>query len=488
MGKSAAKYPDPDPRIGEAALLQAETGVEYLNFAKDAFGISTERQKEIDALVEEVTRRQMQLAEGQFDFTKNMTREQLALAKSQDAFARDTTTKQLAMAKDAAKFAKEITNRQMKVFDEQAGWARDDRKRYESVFQPIEDQFVKEATEYGSEERQAAAAAEAKADVQTSAAAAKAQAQREAAALGINPNSGRFAGIQRAGEMGTALAEAGAANNARTATRDKGLALKADVVNLGRGLPAQSAQAASVGLAAGNAAAAGNNAAAGMQINTAGLGLNNITGSTALGINAGNNAIANMGSAATTGINTAGLGLNNANSANAQYLASTGIMGGGFQGQMAGYGGMASTLNNQYQTQMQGYQAQLNANAAGAAGIGQALGGLFGLFLSDEDAKKDKAAIPEGEALDAVNAMPVEEWTYKEGMADEGRHVGTYAQDFQKATGKGDGRTIPVQDAIGVTMKAVQDLDRKVDRIASAVGIKAANTNRKTAGIRRAAA
>lgn len=66
--------------------------------------------------------------------------------------------------------------------------------------------------------------------------------------------------------------------------------------------------------------------------------------------------------------------------------------------------------------------------------------------------------------------MPVEEWRYKPDapMGDGGaaKHVGPMAQDFQKATGKGDGTTINVVDAIGTTLGAVQELDAKVDKLA----------------------
>ncbi|RUQ78323.1 tail fiber domain-containing protein, partial [Brucella abortus] len=55
MGKSSQSAPDPDPNIGKAALKQAETGEEWLAFAKDAFAISQERQKELDALTKRVT-------------------------------------------------------------------------------------------------------------------------------------------------------------------------------------------------------------------------------------------------------------------------------------------------------------------------------------------------------------------------------------------------------------------------------------------------
>ena len=63
--------------------------------------------------------------------------------------------------------------------------------------------------------------------------------------------------------------------------------------------------------------------------------------------------------------------------------------------------------------------------------------------------------------------MPVDEWQYKRGVADGGkqRHVGPYAEDFKRETGKGDGKTIPVVDAIGTTMGAVKELSAKVDRL-----------------------
>lgn len=363
MGKGGGSAPSPDPNIGKAALKQAQIGEAWLGFAKDAFKISQERQVELDALTKRVTEAQLGMAE------------------------------------------------------DQARWSREDRQRYESQFKPIEDDFIKEANAAGSPERQAAAAAEAKADVATAAAASRAAASREASSMGIAPGSGRFAGINRAGELGTTLATAGAANTARTAQRDKGLALKADVVNLGRGLPAQSAQAA------------------------------------ALGLNAGSTAV---------GLNQANMGLSN---------QAGGIMGAGYQGAMQGYGNQANTLQNLHNSNVQVWQTQQQMAAANAQGIGSAIGSIAGLFLSDEDAKENKEEIPEGEALEAIKEMPVESWKYKEGMGDGEQHVGPYAQDFKEATGKGDGHTIPGQDALGITMKAVQDLDAKVERIADAVGI-----------------
>ncbi|MFN4168121.1 MAG: tail fiber domain-containing protein [Pannonibacter phragmitetus] len=436
MGKSAPSAPAPDPLIGAAALKQAETGEQWLSFSKDAFAASEARLAEIDALTKEVSRRQIGLAEDQAAFTKQTTAESMAMAREQQALAKTVTEKQLALA------------------DEQAGYARQDRERYNTVFKPVEDQFVKAASEYDSPEKQAEAAAAAKADVQGATAQQRAAAQREAASMGLNPNSGRFQGLNRSADLGTALASAGAQNNARKQVRDTGLALKADVANLGRGLPAQSSQAAALGLQSGASAAGISNAAAG------------------LGINAGNAAIGNMGNAATLGMNAGGLGLSAAQANLGLANQSASGVNAGFSGAMNGYAGQANTLQNQYNSQLSAWQTQMQYSAQNASGIGSALGGLLGFaFMSDEKKKKDKKPVPKGKALDAVNDMPVEEWTYKEGVADEGRHVGPYAQDFQKATGRGDGKKIMAQDAIGITMKAVQDLDDKVDRIADAVGL-----------------
>ncbi len=364
MGKGSSSVPAPDPQIGAAALKQAETGEAWLSFAKDAFAISQDRQKELD------------------DLTNKVTQQQLGLAT------------------------------------DQANWAREDRNRYNSVYKPIEDDFIKEATNYATQERQSEAAAEARADVQTAAANNRAATERANASMGVTPGSGRFAGVQAASDLGTTLAEAGAANTSRQAVRDKGLALKADVVNLGKGLPAQAAAGAG-----GSVAASG----------------------TALG---------------------------GAQGTNSQALAASTIMNAGYGGAMQGYAGQASTLNQSYGLQLDAWKTQQQMKAQSAGGIGSFLGGVAGLiYKSDENAKENKAPIDDGAALEAVRDMPVEAWDYKEGVADEGRHVGTYAQDFAKQTGLGDGKNIAAQDAIGITMKAVQDLDKKLDATIEAIGL-----------------
>jgi hypothetical protein len=79
--------------------------------------------------------------------------------------------------------------------------------------------------------------------------------------------------------------------------------------------------------------------------------------------------------------------------------------------------------------------------------------------------KKDKEPIARGEALNAVRSMPIERWTYKSGISDEGRHVGPYAEDFSRQTGTGNGKAINVQDAIGVALGAIKDLDARIEAL-----------------------
>ncbi|QHJ75892.1 MAG: hypothetical protein [Caudoviricetes sp.] len=372
MGKKggSSKAPKPDPRIAQAAQKQADLGQDWLSFAKDAFEQSKARQETID--------------------------------------------KQTA----------DVMAQQRGVADQQLKWAQQDRDRYNNVFVPAQDKFVNTAMNYDTPEKQEEAAAEASADVQNSAAKAQEAQARNAASMGVNPASGRYAGIDQNTVMNTALANAGAQNQARQLVRDKALGLQYQAANMGNMLPQQSNQ-------------------------TMGLGLG--AGSDAIGLAQRNQQLFN---------------------------GSTGIVNSGYAGAMSGYQGMSNSLNNLYGNQLSAWQAQNQQNAQKASGLGSFLGGVAGIassFLpSDKNLKTNKRRLRAGAGLEAVNSMPIDTWKYKPGVADEGEHIGTYAQDFKKATGKGDGKTIPVVDAVGISMKAIQDLSKEVKNIERAIGLKGA--------------
>ena len=370
MGKkTTVQAPAPDPAIGQAAAAQAQLGVDWLNESKRQFEIAQNRQSNVDAVTNEVV---------------------------QDQLASSRTARQ---------------------------WAAEDRARSVGVFQPAQDRFIAKANDWDSAGRQDVAAVEARADVIGSAEIQRAGAQRQAAAMGISPTSGRYAGVERAGEASTAIAAAGAQNTARNRVRREAVALQADAVNMGNGLAMNPGQ------------------------------------SLGLGVQAGSSAIAGAGAGA------------------AASRANLGILQGGYQTAMNGYGAQAGILGQQHGQQLSAWSATNQANAQNSAGWGSALGMLggaalgsgfgggilkagMGMLMSSKDAKEDKR--PARGALEAVMSMPVEEWRYREGMGDGERLIGPYAEDFQRATGKGDGKTINVIDAIGINMKATQELAEEV--------------------------
>ena len=273
-GGGGSSAPEPDPAIGRAAEANVELGKQWLSFTREQFAEGNKRQAATDELNTKVIEQQL----------------------------------------DTQKQANQ--------------WAQEDRARTKSVFQPIEDEYIDTAKNYAGEGRQEEAAAEAKSAIQQNVEQQKQAGIRQMASMGVSPDSGRFAGTNRAMDLNTALASAGAQNNARQIIRDKGLALKADAINLGKGLPSSTAAAYGIGL------------------------------------NSGNSAVANNASG------------------NANFYANTGIMNAGFGGNINANNSAGSMLNTLYGNQLQGWAAQQQANATSAAGIGNFLGTLGGAGIT----------------------------------------------------------------------------------------------------------
>lgn len=278
-------------------------------------------------------------------------------------------------------------------------WAAEDRNRYQTVFQPLQDQYIAKAQSWDSASRLKQVASEARADVMSNAAQAQAQNNRQMAAMGVNPASGRFAQSARSTALATGLAAAGAENNARSKARNEATAMQANAINMGSGLavnPLSSMQVSNSAVASGTAAA------------------------------------------------------------------------------QQGYATQGSLLNQQYQNQLAAYNADQQATGSLFSGLGSVAGLALGSYIiSDKEAKTDKEPA-KGKSLGAVKSLPAfESWRYKPGAVpgDTELHIGPYAQDFQKATGLGDGKSINVIDAIGVTMGAVKELAGEVDSLKSGRGI-----------------
>lgn len=158
--------------------------------------------------------------------------------------------------------ADEVTKRQMAMAEETAAQGRDIFNYQKEVFRPVEQSLVSEAMrestpEYYEQYAQQAMAAHAAAQAN-----AQGQTERNLASMGVNPNSGAWASAQRGLQLGNAAAMGAVANDSRDRAEALGWAKKAEVAGLGKGLVG--AGNASYGLATGAnsaAASAGTNAA-----------------------------------------------------------------------------------------------------------------------------------------------------------------------------------------------------------------------------------
>lgn len=147
-----------------------------------------------------------------------------------------------------------VTNSQLATQDQQNALAKDYDNYNKTTFRPLEQQIVSDANAYDTPGRQEAEAAKSAAEVQRNFTQQQQASNRNMARMGVNPNSGRFAGTQSTMNANQALAEAGAENAARTKVETLGAAKKMDAASLGRGLPSAQATAAGLGITAGNSA------------------------------------------------------------------------------------------------------------------------------------------------------------------------------------------------------------------------------------------
>lgn len=359
--------PQPDPAIGQAAAANAEVAKEALAFQKQMYEEAKPRQARLDDIVNQVVQQQLQIQE------------------------------------------------------KQAGQADDYINYMKSTFRPVEQRLAQEAMDFDTEARRAELAGQAGADVRQAFGAERERLAREQQAYGIDPTSGRAAGVARKLGIAEAAATSGAMNAARTAARNEGRAFKFDVSGLGRNLPGAGATASTVALQAGNAAS-------------------------------GNAALPSQ---------------------NAR--ADAGMMQEGFRTGIAGYGTAGNIYGNLYDAQLRGWGAQQQADAAASSGLWGGLGqlggaALYGWFTSEKKSKVRKGGVRDAEIVRKMKGLPVDRWRYKKSASDDqATHVGPYAEDFAKRFGVGDGKTISVIDAVGVTLAAVKGVAKKVDRLEAKV-------------------
>ena len=328
------------------------------------------------------------------------------------------------MQQKLADVAYEVADQQLKSSKANDALAADYADYNKTAFRPMEQSIVAEAQDYDTPEKRNAAATAAIADTNKAFAQTNDAAARRLAANGIDPGSTRAMSVMQGQDVNQAVANAGAAFNARKGVETVGYARKMDAANLGRGLASSQATSAQVALSAADKAVANTNAPL---------------------------------TAANQGAQIYSQGMNTVTNANTQ--------SGNLYGQQAQIWNTAQRNQNDYE--LGSIDAATKAYTA---------------YKSDENLKTDISDASDDEALAAVNKTPVKKWKYDpakmaaEGVAIppdmHGENMGPMAQDVNKTMGDKaapKGTELNLVTMNGVAMKSIQALDKKVTKLAKMI-------------------
>jgi hypothetical protein len=122
-----------------------------------------------------------------------------------------------------------MAGKQAAIADQQMAWAKEDRTRYKEKYQPLEDEMLANLdVDVESRVGEATTAAE------QQFAGAESARRRSLGRMGINPNSGRFQGMERSAALDKSLARTGAANTARRMARAEEKSNRTSALNFGK--------------------------------------------------------------------------------------------------------------------------------------------------------------------------------------------------------------------------------------------------------------
>lgn len=302
----------------------------------------------------------------------------------------------------------------MDISKEQRGYSQEDRKFQLENFRPIEQQLTNEVAQMNTGDYADRKALDSQAQVEEQYGAAQAQARRNLARSGVSINSGQAA----ASELNGAVNKAAITAQARTQARDQAdgltFARKSAVAGMGRNLPGDAAQAASLSLASGQGAAAG----VGQALQGRTMASGGIQGS-----------------------------VNAASQANTSYAQ---ILG---------------DINEQKNKSSAAKASQNNQMAGSALGM---MATAAMMYASDENMKEDIKEVNGDAVRKGLRKAEPKSWRYlpDKGLP-EGEHMGAMAQDLQKNLGDkvSDGKTVKVVSMLGALHTGVVEVDKRVDKV-----------------------
>lgn len=330
--------------------------------APDLTGI-TNAQVQIAQQSNDIAQEYLGLSREQYAWMKENAKEELDLARSQADRLFDFQQKAFDSDEQAKAFAQQVGQTQIDAMNLQMDYAKRDRERYESVFLPLQDKYIQEAQSYDTPERREAEAAKATADIQRQAEAARQNSDAKLRSMGIDPSQMRSQSLLDTQNVALAAQQAGAANQARTNVENQGRAMRADALNVGAGLPAQSLAGYASATNSGNAAVGAGQAGQAAQLAAiqGGAGV----GGTALGFRSG--ALNNLANLTGSPTQWAGMGSNALGQASSAYGNAANTSSQNFQNQM-------SSWNAGQQQAQQGFQNIMSV-ASLAGGMMMAEGG-----------------------------------------------------------------------------------------------------------------
>lgn len=287
---------------------------------------------------------------------------QAGLGREQLQFARDQYNR-------SAPILESIAQNQIAAQNEQLQQARDYYDYQRDTYRPLERGLVQDAQNFNTQAYRNQVAGQAAADAGRAFGISQQQNQRAMASMGVNPNSGRFAGMQNATGLQQAAVRANAMTGSRRQAEQMGYARQLDAAGLGRGLAG--ASAAAYGGASSAGSMAGQNAQS-----------------------AGQNYMGNM-------------------------AIGSGTIGAGQQMQLSG---LSNILNNQT-------QSYINTSGSLLGDIGGALGGAAAAYTafggSDIKIKENIKHV----RVDEATGLNIYEFSYK---GDPRRFEGVIAQEVEK--------------------------------------------------------
>lgn len=310
------------------------------------------------------------------------------LGREQLDFAREQYNAASPILQDVAGLQMDAQRQQMEQGADYYSYLRD-------TYRPLEKSIVDDAQNFNTAAYRDQLASQAAADVGLAFNKTEAMNERSMASMGVNPNSGRFAGINNASSLAQAANRAGLMTGTRTQAEQMGYARKLDAAGLGRNLSGASLAAY------GGATNAGSAAGASLQ-------------------SAGQNYMGNM----AIGAGTIG------------------------QGQQMNIQGLSSVLNAQTQT-------YINSNDSFLGDLGGLMGGAASLWtaFSDRRLKENIRAV----GVDARTSLNIYEFTYK-GRPDT-KYLGVMADEvemlYPEAVTESDGYKQVRYDLLGIEFKEV---------------------------------